>query len=127
LRLWITFDEILLAHVGAPIAWGPRIIDTADTAVATPLYNNNLLDIQDIFFFMLNFTILVSLTLKMTDFDKFVHNLHNVTEVSLHQIKLVFGLQCPSGELLAPSTLMNLLTLKDINDSFLNHLYNVLH
>jgi hypothetical protein len=35
--LWITFDEILLTHVGAPVAWGPRIIDTADTAVATPL------------------------------------------------------------------------------------------
>jgi hypothetical protein len=37
LRSWITFDEILLTHVGAPVAWGPRIIDTADTAVATPL------------------------------------------------------------------------------------------
>jgi transposase len=40
--LWITFDEILLTHVGAPVAWGPRIIDTADTAVATPLIANGL-------------------------------------------------------------------------------------
>jgi hypothetical protein len=34
----IYFDEILLTHVGAPVAWRPRIIDTADTAVATPLF-----------------------------------------------------------------------------------------
>ncbi|GFV15614.1 hypothetical protein TNCV_4836401 [Trichonephila clavipes] len=27
----------VVTHVGAPVAWGPRIIDMSDTAVATPL------------------------------------------------------------------------------------------
>jgi hypothetical protein len=34
------FYSFLLTHVGAPLAWGPRMIDTADTGVATPMFNN---------------------------------------------------------------------------------------
>ncbi|GFW02485.1 hypothetical protein TNCV_2455011 [Trichonephila clavipes] len=30
-------NRTVATHVGAPVSWGPRIIDTADTAVATPL------------------------------------------------------------------------------------------
>ncbi|GFU31788.1 hypothetical protein TNCV_1176541 [Trichonephila clavipes] len=33
-----------VTHVRAPVAWGPRIIDTADTGVATPLFPSNHLD-----------------------------------------------------------------------------------
>ena len=36
-RLLITLYKYLLTLVGAPVARGPRIIDTADAAVATPL------------------------------------------------------------------------------------------
>ncbi|GFU50183.1 hypothetical protein TNCV_300271 [Trichonephila clavipes] len=37
---WVTTGPVsgtVVLLVGAPVAWGPRIIDTADTAVATPL------------------------------------------------------------------------------------------
>ncbi|GFT57208.1 transposable element Tc1 transposase [Trichonephila clavipes] len=34
----LTFYDFLPAHFGDPEAWGPRIIDAADTAVATPLH-----------------------------------------------------------------------------------------
>ncbi|GFV14508.1 hypothetical protein TNCV_166351 [Trichonephila clavipes] len=30
-------SETVVTHVGAPVAWGPRIIDTVDTVVATIL------------------------------------------------------------------------------------------
>ncbi|GFV13891.1 hypothetical protein TNCV_523701 [Trichonephila clavipes] len=32
--------KVLVTYVGAPVAWGPRIIDMADTAVATALDRN---------------------------------------------------------------------------------------
>ncbi|GFU63524.1 hypothetical protein TNCV_1000751 [Trichonephila clavipes] len=35
-------SETEVTHVGAPAAWGPRIIHTADKAVATPLGHGSL-------------------------------------------------------------------------------------
>ncbi|GFY00414.1 hypothetical protein TNCV_1664531 [Trichonephila clavipes] len=37
LELPIVPMDVLFTHVGAPEAWEPRLIDTADMAVATPL------------------------------------------------------------------------------------------
>jgi hypothetical protein len=49
------------------------------------------------------------------------HNPHNVIEVSSQSIKVCAWFGMSRGNLLAQSSLMKLLTLKDIEDSFLNH------
>ncbi|GFT74605.1 hypothetical protein TNCV_3776291 [Trichonephila clavipes] len=44
-----TAYRFLLTPVGAPVAWGPRIIDTADTAVAMSLKITHLLEERQFF------------------------------------------------------------------------------